>query len=861
MLDAPDYTAILSVLARAKRPSRYLGTETNARRKAWQDASLRVCLIFPDLYEIGMSHLGLHILYHILNELPWAMADRAYCPAPDLEDVLRQKAIPIWGLESGRPLGQFDILAITLPYELSASNILTILDLAGVPLRSRDRKDPSLPLVLGGGSSASNPEPVAPFFDAILIGDGEEAIVEIAEAVRDGRTEGVPKRELLHALSRIEGIYVPEFSDVRYGPDGSFREMVPLEPGAGPVRRRIVSDLAKVPFPDRPLVPFAPIVHDRLGVEIARGCTRGCRFCQAGILYRPVRERPPGLVLDLMERGLRASGFEEASFLSLSTGDYRCIEPVLAQVMARHQEDRVSVSLPSLRVGTLTPEIMELVGKVRKTGFTLAPEAGSERLRKVINKGITEEELLATSERIFGLGWPGIKLYFMIGLPTETREDCLAIAELARKVLKTGERGKTVTVSVGTFVPKPHTPFQWERQITVHEARERFELIRSAIRERAIKFKWHDPELSFLEGVFSRGDRRLASLVERAWRLGARLDAWSDHFRPDLYRRAADEMGLDLDALLEARLVDAPLPWDHIDTRITKAFLLAERENAYRELPTADCRHGACQGCGVCDFRHLRPVTHAECDLGPMLHREVRPKAGCHRLRFVFEKLGPARLLGHLEVMHVFHRAARRAGLPVVFSQGHHPLPRFSFGQPIPLGTESLCEEMEILLEEDWRAERVMEAMNSQLPQGLRIVSGISSSAGGGLNSASEITFIVCLSGIGPSEAQKAIGAFRSLSNGKLAIRRKGRERMADLDQAVTRLEVIQTETITSKTAVLSWIREAQKGTAPPACLVALSLSQAVTPMPKPVEVMEAIFPVLGPNPDLRILKIPAWPV
>jgi len=543
MLDAPDYPAILSVLARAQRPSRYLGTETNARRKAWQDASLRVCLIFPDLYEIGMSHLGLHILYHILNELPWAMADRAYCPAPDLEDVLRQKAIPIWGLESGRPLGQFDILAVTLPYELSSSNILTILDLAGVPLRSRDRKDPSIPLIIGGGSSASNPEPVAPFFDAILIGDGEEAIVEIAEAVRDGRAEGVPKRELLHALSRIEGIYVPEFSDARYGPDGSFREMVPLEPGAGPVRRRIVSDLAKVPFPDRPLVPFAPIVHDRLGVEIARGCTRGCRFCQAGIFYRPVRERPPGLVLDLMEQGLRASGFEEASFLSLSTGDYRCIEPVLAQVMARHQEDRVSVSLPSLRVGTLTPEIMDLVGKVRKTGFTLAPEAGSERMRKVINKGITEEELLATSERVFGLGWPGIKLYFMIGLPTETREDCLAIAELARKVLKTGDRGKTVTVSVGTFVPKPHTPFQWERQITVPEARERFELIRSAIRERAIKFKWHDPELSFLEGVFSRGDRRLASLVERAWRLGARLDAWSDHFRPDLYRKGSERNG------------------------------------------------------------------------------------------------------------------------------------------------------------------------------------------------------------------------------------------------------------------------------------------------------------------------------
>ncbi|HSL40399.1 MAG TPA: TIGR03960 family B12-binding radical SAM protein, partial [Desulforhopalus sp.] len=456
-----------TLYAAVNHPGRYLGQEFNSTPRAWEQATARFALVFPDLYEVGMSHQGLQILYHILNNRDHCLAERSYCPDRDMENQLRTRQLPLTSLESGRPLDQFDVLGITLPYELCYTNILTILELAGIPFRSEERSD-NHPLVLGGGAGSFNPEPVADFFDVILLGDGEEAIGDIAAAVAANRTAGGNKSTLLRHLAEIPGMYIPaNFPPCRANTDPPTAQKSTGHPS---VRRRIISDLDDIDHLKRPLVPNARIIHDRLAIEVARGCTRGCRFCQAGITYRPVRERSPGKILDLAAEAIDHSGFEELALLSLSTGDYSCLEETLPTLMDRHGGDYVSVAMPSMRVGTLTPTIMEQVRRVRKSGFTLAPEAGSERLRRVINKGISEEDLLTTCEQAFALGWRVIKLYFMIGLPTESEEDIEAIAGLVQKVLATRGSGtargtRQVNISVGTFVPKPHTPFQWDRQI------------------------------------------------------------------------------------------------------------------------------------------------------------------------------------------------------------------------------------------------------------------------------------------------------------------------------------------------------------------------------------------------------------
>ncbi len=723
----------LKYLPLVNRPSRYLGTEINARRKAWGDSHLRAALVFPDLYEIGMSHLGLHILYHILNDLPWALADRVYCPDTDMERLLRSKGISLWGLESRRPLKDFDLLAITLPYELCYSNILTILDVAGIPVWASERLEGDWPIVLGGGSCSVNPEPVADFFDAILIGDGEEAICEIAKTIMDWRRAKGSKDELLGSLAGIKGLYVPSFYKPIYTPSGLFKA-IEVTPHAPPViNRRILSDLASVTFPTKPLVPFMQIVHDRLGVEIARGCTRGCRFCQASSIYRPVRERPLDQILNIIDRGILASGWEELSLLSLSTGDYSCLGTLVPELMDRYLERNISLSLPSLRVGTLTPQIMEQIKKVRKTGFTLAPEAGSERLRRVINKGITEAALLETAKEAFSHGWNHIKLYFMIGLPTETDDDIQEIAHLARKVLATSKgKGRSrrgshqVIVSVGTFVPKPHTPFQWEGQINPEESWRRIDLIKSGLNSKRFRVKWHDPRQSYMEGIFSRGDRRLSRVIFSAWKRGARLDAWSDMLKPNLYTEAMREIGLLPPSFLNERALDAPLPWGHISVGIKQEYLLDEREKALKAIYTPDCRFGKCHGCGVCDFKQIQPRLSKPCS-EPLGDKRVRSQAG-HPSKasqffysFAYSKLGAARLLGHLELVHAFHRAARRACLPIAYSAGFNPRPRFSFDQPVPLGLESIMEKAGLVLTDNLSTDHILTALNVHLPDGITI--------------------------------------------------------------------------------------------------------------------------------------------
>jgi radical SAM family uncharacterized protein/radical SAM-linked protein len=692
-----------TIFAAINKPGRYLGHEYNSVRKPWESAEVRFALLFPDLYEIGMSHHGLHILYHLLNKQSKFLAERCYSPDIDIEGLLRAKNQPLTSLESSRPVADFDVIGITLPYELCYTNILTILSLSSLPFYARDR-DSSFPLVLGGGAGSLNPEPVADFFDAILLGDGEEAIIEIGDTLARHKAAHTPKNELLHQLAGIDGVYIPAHFQPDYDYAGNLRAIRRTAGIKELVPRRILKDLDEIDHLRHPIVPNAKIVHDRLGIEVARGCTRGCRFCQAGITYRPVRERSPEKIMELAECGINDSGFEELALLSLSTGDYSCLEQTLPALMDSFAGRFVSVAMPSMRVGTLTPTIMDQIKRVRKTGFTLAPEAGSERLRRVINKGITEADLLSTCHTAFTLGWQAIKLYFMIGLPSETDQDIAEIARLAHRILteegKVSGRGKKqITVSVGTFIPKPHTPFQWERQLSIEESRSCIQRLRESLPPKVCTLRYHSPGQSFLEGIFARGDRRLADLTVKAWTAGARFDGWDEHFDLSRWQRAAEECHLDLERYLRAREIEEILPWDHLSTGVSRQFLLDEREKAKAELYTPDCRYHACQKCGLCDFKTLQPIVcNRNGNTPPDAHREGQilaencGTAGHHKYIVHYSRLGRISYLGHLEMLQGILRTLHRAAIATNYSQGFHPTPKISFGPALAAGTESTAE-------------------------------------------------------------------------------------------------------------------------------------------------------------------------
>lgn len=714
-------------LLAVEKPARYMGDEMGSIRK--DVADLRIALAFPDVYEVGMSHLGLRILYRILNDREGIAAERVYAPWPDMEAQMEGGGIPLATLESATPLAECGIVAFTLQYELSYTNILNMLRLARIPLLASER-DASFPLVLAGGPCAYNPEPLAPFLDAVLLGDGEEAIVEIAEAVRESRRLGEGRPDLLERLGRIQGVYIPSFFEPRYNADGTIAEIAVLKGGASSVRRRFLSDLDGAPYPSEPVVPFMKTVHDRVAVEIARGCTRGCRFCQAGYIYRPLRERSSATILELAEKSLRASGYDELSLLSLSSGDHSCIGPLIGRLMQRYARERVAVSLPSLRVGTLTDELIGEIKKVRKTGFTLAPEAGSERLRRIINKGIGEEDLLETAFNVYRAGWRSIKLYFMIGLPTETEEDVEQISVLARRVKDQAKRAGgsgEVGVSVGSFVPKAHTPFQWEPQISPDRIRELQYQLHLGLKKRKLNFKWQDAALSFMEGVFARGDRRLAPVLARAVELGCRFDGWGDRFSLERWLRAFEECGIGPEWYLRRRELDEVLPWQHLDSGVTTQFLLRERQRALSEEPTPDCRTGSCSACGVCDFERIRnrlcgdpPPPAPEPALPP-----VGEGADAVRVRLRFSKQGGMRFLSHLELLNLFTRAVSRAGVPILFSQGFHPHPRFSFATATSVGVESLAEYMDLFVAPGMGDREIMERLNGVLPRGMRILESV----------------------------------------------------------------------------------------------------------------------------------------
>ena len=606
------------LLPQVQKPGRYIGGEWNCVIKGWEAVKTRVALAFPDIYDLGMSNLGLMILYDILNREEEILAERVYAPWVDMEAAMRREGLPLFSLETRHPLAQFDIVGFSLPYEQLYTNALNMLDLAGLPLLSRERNE-GHPLIIAGGSGAYNPEPMAEFVDLFVIGEGEEVIVELVRAYQ--AVQHLPREEQLHLLARIPGVYVPRFYDVRYHEDGAVAEVVPLAHEAQfPVTKRIVATLP--PPVTRLIVPYVDIVHNRGVIEIQRGCTRGCRFCQAGMIYRPVRERPVEEVLAAVDDLLAQTGFEEIALLSLSSSDYSHIEELVREVVARHSDEHLSISLPSLRLESFSVQLAEMLQTGRRTGFTFAPEAASPRLRRVINKAIPDEELLDVAREVFGQGWRTLKLYFMIGQPTETMEDVMAIAELARKVQAIGQRehGKRaqVNVTVSTFVPKPHTSFQWASLEEEARIREKQERLRGRLRGRGLRLSWNDPQETLLEAALSRGDRRLGPVIRRAWERGARFDAWSDQFHAQAWWGAFDEAGLDPDAYARReRPLDEVFPWDHMDAGIRKAFLAQDYQRALRGKTLPDCRE-RCLACGIlnafkdqglCDYESPSPKS------------------------------------------------------------------------------------------------------------------------------------------------------------------------------------------------------------------------------------------------------------
>ncbi|MGN8897118.1 TIGR03960 family B12-binding radical SAM protein [Flavonifractor sp. HCP28S3_F3] len=596
------------ILPRVQKPARYTGGEYNAVVKDRRSVDVRYALCFPDTYEIGMSNLGMRILYGVMNEMDGVWCERVFAPWLDMEEEMRREGIPLYGLESGDSIADFDLIGFSLGYEMAYSNVLNMLDLAGLPLRSEERYGLS-PIVVAGGTCAYNPEPLAPFVDLFVLGEGEEVSQEIIHLYRKARDEYWSKEEFLVAAAQIGGVYVPSLYQVSYKSDGTLESVTPTEGAPAVVTKRIVQDFDHSYFPVKTIVPSTEIVHDRVMLELFRGCIRGCRFCQAGYAYRPVRARDPEILIQQGIEACKDSGYQEMTMSSLSTSDYRPLEHLCDGLLEWCEPNKVSLSLPSLRADNFSLGLMERVQHVRKSGLTFAPEAGTQRLRDAINKNVTEEDLLRSCRTAFSGGWSSVKLYFMLGLPTETDEDVLGIADLAEKVYQTWKevtpnpkRGVTITVSTAWFVPKPHTAFQWEPQISMEEYLRRVKLLREHMRGRSIKYNWHDSQTSFLEAVFARGDRKVAEVIEYAWRHGAKFDAWSEGFDFDRWMEAFQACGVDPAFYANrTREKDELFPWDVTSVGVTRSFLWREREQAYAAVITPDCR-AKCSGCGANRF-------------------------------------------------------------------------------------------------------------------------------------------------------------------------------------------------------------------------------------------------------------------
>lgn len=750
------YIIMRELLHLLPKPSHYAGIEDGCCHKKASSVNIRIALAFPDTYEVGMSYLGQKILYAIVNAKENWWAERVMAPEKEAGAILKERNAPLSTLESDTPLRELDCVAFSITHELCYTNVLYMLDLAGIPLRTSARSQDlqKCPLVIAGGGALLSAEPLAPFVDLMVLGDGEESLPELLQLLEKAKIAQWTRGKLLHEARHIAGIYVPSFFEAQA--DGS---VMPLLPDYVRPARRIVADLNDVPYPSKQVVPVGA-VHNRLSLEIARGCTRGCRFCQAGIVYRPVRERSLEMNTSILDDCLRETGFDEISFLSLSTGDFSALKALSNHALERCVREQISLSLPSQRVGSIDDSIIEAMSDLRRTGMTLAPEAGSQRLRDVINKGISEEDLLLHAQKLLEHGWRQVKLYFMIGLPTETDDDLLAIVDLCCKVRDAAGRGNPrlqVTAALSPFVPKPFTPFQWVAQDSQEEIHRKVQLVLEGFKkQKALKMRWHEPAVSHLEGIISRAGRNFADVVEKAYTKGAIFCSWMEHFALEPWLEAMSECGFNAADMIAARDIDGPLPWGHLDAGVSTQFLKREWQRALKADYTDDCRYGVCHNCGACDRGNKKSLlARPHNNTKPYINRLIydkrdqnahRPNYGadgklvCRAQKKAPPQINPAivkkvvhyrvwhtkngggAFLSQLELQAIIERALRRADMPIAFSQGFHPMPLLSFGRALPVGVESMMEWFTITLHTYLPKEQIHQRLAPLLPQGMDII-------------------------------------------------------------------------------------------------------------------------------------------
>ncbi len=815
--------ALDRLLTKVDKPTRYLGGEWNAIVKDRNEVDVRMVLAFPDVYEIGMSHLGFRILYALLGRIETVAAERVFMPWIDMVAALREQGLPLTTLESRTPLADFDLVGFSMQYELTMTNVLAMLDLGGIPLEAAERGE-GAPLVLGGGPVLVNPEPFADFFDLILVGEAEEALPEFLECYRQLRAGGATRLELIRGLARLEGWYAPSLYDLEAEEQLGMLIPTPREGEELPdrVRRRVLYDLDRFPFPAEIVVPHSDIVHDRVAWEIQRGCPVGCRFCQAGFIYRPTRERDPAAVIEGVRQSIDATGYDEFSLTSLNTGQYGAIEGLLGCLMDEMEPRQVAVGLSSLHASTMSEELVAQVKRVRKGGFTIAPEAGSQRLRNIINKNLSEEQILTATRRAFEGGWISIKLYFMIGLPMETDEDVKAQVELAAKILRQGReiggRRVKLTLSASTFVPKVFTPFQWFGMHAEDDFLAKQREIRRAV-PRGISFRGHGHGSSWLEGALSRADRRVGAVILEAYRRGALLDGWSEHFRLDLWRESFEHCGIDGDDLATRSIPrDARLPWEVIDPLVTKRWLRKEYDRALEAATVIPCGPTSCTACapfakecikGVVAKNHWTsgdllptvpmasiPSAEALPEEGALAEEEILesvPPRPVYRYRAAFEKRGRARFLGHLDLVRSLLQGFRRAGLQVGYTAGFKPRPKVSFSPALGLGISSRAEYVDFETQIPLVAAEFLEHVNEKLSSGLRFLALVSLPPHPPAlqESIRQADYEAELSGVAQTQLQAAVDAFEAQDEVVVVRVKKGKEKRLDIRPLVGGLRAL----------------------------------------------------------------------